>query len=324
MNPALLPWHQSQWELLLSHRQQERLPHALLFSGPVDCGKARFAELLAYTLLCRQPTDEGPCGKCHSCNLLNAGNHPDVIHIEPEEPGKAIKVDVIRQFTQGAVLTPQIAERRITIISPAEAMNQAAANSLLKTLEEPSPENHMILLCNQPSQLPATIRSRCQAVTFPLPDVAVSLEWLQAQGRSQPWGEILSSVQNAPLRALSFVSEDGLKAHAEQMSAYISLLQGRGSPFAVAGIWMNDKSGMLFDWLFLWSLDLLRAVEVGPEEMHDQTLRKSLSGLISSLDSSKLSQILSQILLLKRGVKQRNLNMQIQLEALAIRYTELR
>lgn len=318
---GIYPWQKQQWQLLYDYRQQERMPHAMLLYGEAETGKRAFARQLAKSLLCKAG-GEYPCGACHSCRLFEAGNHPDLVEVMPEEPGKAIKVDMVRSYIEEATLTPQIAASRICIISPADAMNQSASNSLLKTLEEPAPENHLLLVSDRPAQLSATIRSRCQKVAFPRPPEEESLAWLQEQGREADWGNLLACSNGLPLRALRFAEGGQAEEYWTLQASFAGLLRGEQLPASLAESWCRIESGQLLDWLFHWTLDLLRLSQAGKSAMRDMQLMQAISGLPRLPDSVKLVALLGKITKLGQGLAKRNLNYQLQLEALLISYTE--
>ena len=163
MTLPVTQWHATAWQQLQTSHRQQRLPHALLLSGEAGIGKAEFAARLAASLLCEQPHVDGQaCGTCHACQRLGAQTHPDRFRLEPEEPGKAIKVDAVRQLIRNLSLTGHYGGYRVVTVEPAELMNTNAANAFLKTLEEPPANTLLILITASPARLPATIRSRCQ------------------------------------------------------------------------------------------------------------------------------------------------------------------
>ena len=319
---ALLPWHANQWQQLAASEANERLPHALLLEGPAATGKRQFADAFAQYLLCSEPHAGSACGKCHSCQLVAVGNHPDLVLLQPEEPGKAIKVDDIRAFVAGATLTPQIARRRVTLITPAEAMNQAAANSLLKTLEEPNQENHILLISHAPWDLPATIRSRCQRVSMSLPDREVAVSWLNSQQATGDWPEVLDCVQGAPLKALEFYQQQGLDRYRNEKRRFASLIAGRVNAVEVGAAWSKDDTGLLADWIYRWTIELIRAHESNGGASRDDELQAMLKDLIPRLDSARLFTIIDRFSMLQRGIRIRNLNAQMQYEALATELME--
>lgn len=161
------PWHAIAWQRINALRGKNRLPHALLITGGAGMGLSQLALRLAHSLLCDRPTEEGAaCGECHPCRLFESENHPEFSLTSPESDSQVIKVDQIRDLIRFSQLQARISQRKIVVIDPAEKMNESAANSLLKTLEEPVGETHLILVTHQPAQLPITIRSRCQQISI--------------------------------------------------------------------------------------------------------------------------------------------------------------
>ena len=159
-----------------------RRPHALLIRGPAGVGKRQLADLITNSLLCETSTAALPCGDCRSCRLLHGGVHPDRLVVAPAAPGKAVLVDQIRRLPGFLSLKSQYGAPKVAILPEADRMNVFAANSLLKTLEEPPGDSLLLLVAALPSRLPATIRSRCQSLHVPQPDRPTALEWLRHRG----------------------------------------------------------------------------------------------------------------------------------------------
>jgi DNA polymerase-3 subunit delta' len=147
------------------------VPHALLFTGIDGIGKATTARALAMVLNCQAPLAAGEgrpwpdaCGQCRSCRRIAAGLHPDVIQIQPE--GTFFKISQIRGLLDVLALKPYEARYRMAILCDAQAMTAAAANALLKILEEPPARTILVLTAGGASDLLPTIVSRCQPVRF--------------------------------------------------------------------------------------------------------------------------------------------------------------
>ena len=177
MIPERLPWHRPQWQRVERGVREGRVPHALLLRGAAGNGKAGFAVRLAAVLLCR--SDNPPCGACESCRLCAAGSHPDRFDVTIPEDRREIVVDQIRDLVHSVSLTARLGGYKAVIVNPAEQMNRHAANTLLKTLEEPPGATVFILVSSNPALLLATIRSRCQMIDFPVADRETALKWLR-------------------------------------------------------------------------------------------------------------------------------------------------
>ncbi len=152
-----------QISVIQSAIKRERVPHAYLFHGVSGIGKRTAAYALAKALNCQE--DEADfCGKCVSCQKAAHGTHPDIIVIEPE--GIFIKIEKIRDLQKQTQYRPLEGRKKIFILAEADRMNDASANALLKTLEEPNPSNIIILTTSRIHKLPQTIISRCQKIRF--------------------------------------------------------------------------------------------------------------------------------------------------------------
>ncbi len=259
---SILPWQQQIWQGLQRRIEQQRMPHALLLHGPKGTGKKSLSLALAKSLLCEQRTKSGEgCGHCNSCRLFVAHTHTDLHLLEPEEGKSVLAVDQVRGMVEKFSYTPQIANRKVAIINPAETMNSSAANSLLKTLEEPSGEAVLMLISHAPASLLPTIRSRCQQLAFPQPSRTEALAWLGGQLDDKSMADtILGMAEGAPLRALA-LSGEGQQAHYQQMAEeLVELLQGRANPIRVAYRWNSKKLDptTTLRWLQQWVTTIIK------------------------------------------------------------------
>jgi DNA polymerase-3 subunit delta' len=265
---APLPWHRSCWKMLCAARAANRFPHALLITGPPGVGKRRLVARLAHSVLCQAADSEGtPCGQCHDCDLWAAGNHPDYMEIgpDPEGPSDEIRVDSVRRLAERDALTAHRGGYKVIVIDPAQRMNAAAANSLLKTLEEPSPGTLLCLVCEQPSRLPATVRSRCQRLPVRAPPEDEAVAWLSRQVPASEAGKLLSLAAGAPLRALEVAQSGQLTVRDEIFDGFAAVGHGKRDPIAAAAGWNRYEPAILLDWLSGWMGDLLRLASGHPE-----------------------------------------------------------
>lgn len=247
------PWQRRIYDQAKASIDAGRLGHGLLFCGPAQLGKRAVAERLAHGLLCRDRDAAGePCGRCRSCLLLAAGTHPDyqLVSFVPNKEGTKLRteivIDQIRSLSERLALTPQYGGAQIAIIDPADAINNAACNALLKTLEEPVQGRYLWLVSSYPARLPATIRSRCQRLEFRLPQPDESLAWLKAQGHSEASArEAFDAARGHPGLAHEWLTGDGLKLRREVAADLSKLARGETSAPEVAQRWVGDEHASL-------------------------------------------------------------------------------
>ena len=150
----------------LIHRAlaSDRMPHAFLFRGPEGVGKQLFARAVAAAVNCRNSKETWACGDCPSCRKFRTGSHPDFMVISPEKG--AIKIEQVRRMCQALSYPPYESPIRVILLEDVHGMRMEAANCLLKTLEEPPPDNLLILTADSSKEVLSTIISRCQLIPF--------------------------------------------------------------------------------------------------------------------------------------------------------------
>lgn len=201
--------HEKQLALLKSAITGGRLAHAYLFHGREGIGKKAAAMAFAAAILCESNEAEA-CHTCLSCKKTFHGNHPDLITIAAE--GAFIKIQAIKDLLHMIAFRPLEGGKRLFIIDEADRMNQTAANALLKTLEEPSPANILVLITSKPYTLPRTILSRCQQLRFsPLRQETVKAYLEQKESlAAETAGMIAAAAEGSIQRALQLKEDDYL------------------------------------------------------------------------------------------------------------------
>ncbi len=240
-----MPWHAEHWARLQGRRQRDAMPHALLLCGPAGLGKRAFAQRFVRGLLCERAAQGEPCGTCRSCLLLAAGSHPDFIGLsfglrKDGVQRSEIVVEQIRELSARLAMSSQFGGWQVALIDPADAMNAAAANALLKTLEEPSTQTVLILLVDAPWRLAQTIRSRCQRIEFQLPLAAAALAWLQAEGVADAAAALTAAGGNPGL-ARDWAQQGALDRRREVRKDLAALAAGRGQPQEVVKRWLDSE-----------------------------------------------------------------------------------
>ena len=296
------PWLEPYRQSVANIFKQGRFPHALLLTGQSGMGKAAFADYLAQLLLCEQPVEgESPCGQCSACTWFKAGSHPDYRYVsfELDDKGKlrkTIVVDQIRKLAGDLALKSHAGGYKVAVITPADAMNINASNSLLKTLEEPSDNTVLILVSGQPGLLLATLRSRCQQFRIDVQDKGPVLQWLSGQLDMREPEIYLKLAENAPLEALRLAQQDAIENRSKHFADLVDILDGRAAPLTVALAWSKDEDMQAIQWLRDWLMDLLRIRMTGQKDaVRSLDVVDGLETLAERLDSKVMFEQLDRI-----------------------------
>lgn len=306
MIPERLPWHRAQWERIERSIRAGRVPHALLLHGAAGNGKAWFATRLAATLLCR--SGEPPCGECESCRFCAAGSHPDRLDVGVEKDRREIVVDQIRGLIHTVGLTARLGGYKVVTVDHAERMNRHAANTLLKTLEDPPGATVFLLVSSNHALLLATIRSRCQMIGFPVADRDTALGWLR--GRVSDPDRALALARGAPVRAVE-LSSGGQGEMRTGLEGDLDKLLAGDDPIAVAARWKEIGRAAVSMWL----------TDILSERLRESVADEVDGGRRGAAPArfSRLLFMLDLCLEVQGGVQARsNANEQLTLERLAL------
>jgi DNA polymerase-3 subunit delta' len=228
--PALsrpLPWQDGVWQRWYEALARQRLPHALMLCAPTDSGEHALLYTLARSLLCSQATPAGNCGHCRHCELTATRGHSDLRELAPQGKSHSIGIDAVRELIDFAARTSALASCKVAVLAGAEHMTLAAANALLKVLEEPPAGTFLILSTHSPAAVPATVRSRCQLTPCPLPGQGVAREWLLEQ--DAPAAEIDAALKlcaGRPLAAQRLLTQGQLPERLALHRALADWLRG--------------------------------------------------------------------------------------------------
>jgi len=325
----MYPWQKKQWQHIM--QQRASMPHALLVRGRAGTGKHEFAFKLSRTLLCHQLDEQyEACGKCPSCIWFAEGNHPDFCLITPEDAENTdetvkkkttkksqISIAQIRQLNDYLSLSShQVNCRRIVLISPAETLNMASANALLKILEEPPANTIFLLVTSQPQRLLATIISRCQAIDMPLPSRTDALAWLTLQGIKEA-KNALDYAGGAPLLALQIAKENETS-----ISLVKNLALGpKLDPFACAPLFLTIGMERAIETLQKWTFDLT-SYKLAQKLHYNSQYSSALQALSNSVNLNVLLSYQQKLLEAKRTATH-PLSNELQLENILLQYSQL-
>ena len=353
----MLNWielHQDAWQQIQSAKAADRLHHALLLTGASGIGKLAFAESVAASLLCDQPGADGKaCGVCTSCTWHASGNHPDFRRLRPEayadevvetddaKPSAAkadkkkseqILIDQVRAL-ESFIQVGSHRGRRVILIEPAEAMNEATANALLKSLEEPPAGVHFLLVSHAAERLLPTVRSRTRAVPMAAPASATAIAQMAmikpALRQADTWlnrcaGALRFAVELAQAAEKHPDATDEGIAEVGILDALLAQLPlgTRMDPLALAkcceALVKGDQSGMrlalLIDWLQRWTLDL-QLVRLGAVPLVFPEQHNALKALAAQINEEAL-QSFPDFLLESRKLSSHPLNIKLFLESI--------
>lgn len=235
-----ITWHQKILDAWRSSQAQGRPPHALMLTGGVGTGKRCAAAWLARSRL-GMPVAGGPEYP------LAIPEHADLRWITCPEDKFSIGIEQVRDLVGELNLTSYEGGGKVAVIEPADAMTHSAANSLLKTLEEPPGDTLLILVVDRPGRLPATIVSRCQRLNVHLPSESTGMAWLQALRPGTEWGPVLREAGKAPLAAIGVLER--LEETNTMAAELRAVAEGSAAPLPVAAKWAKMEPEFVLGWL---------------------------------------------------------------------------
>lgn len=345
MDNAIFPWQKDAWRQL--QQMTVRLPHAILFHGPVGIGKTRFAEIFAQSLLCESPVDDGlACGQCASCGWFAQYSHPDYRRLRPEvldeaeaaegeadgdaeevetkkakstkAPSKDIRIEQIRALTNFMNVSTHRQGKRVVMLYPAEALNSASANALLKTLEEPPPNTVFLLVSNGLDRLLPTILSRCRKFALNMPSAGDALAWLKQQGVSDAdnW---LAEQGGAPLLARE-LAQGGARDGMEEFLAQLARPSIEGALKTAERLQKTPVVHQV-EWLQRWLYDLF-SVKLSGTIRYYPRYRKEIAALAAKADVAGLMQAL-KVTGARRAIAEHPLSAKLFIEDMLLDYSKI-
>jgi len=341
MNTALYPWQHQAWAQL--QQMQGRWPHAILLHGPDGIGKSVLAEWLAQSLLCESPLPDGhACGTCLSCGWFSQYSHPDYRRMRPEiletetsdsdadegaskssskvakAPSKEIVISQVRSLSNFLTMSTHRHGKRVIVIYPAQTMNVAAANALLKSLEEPGPNTVFILVaCTVDSLLP-TMVSRCRQFALAMPERGQAMSWLMQQKISTP-EQFLAEQGGAPLAAFAASQSD---THEQQHEFLLNLQRpDLDSALKIADKLQKTAIPLILSWLQRWLYDVFSFKLTGKIRYYPR-YHKEIEALSKTVTLPALMKLLNTTTE-RRLVAEHPLNAKLLIEEILLDYIAL-
>jgi len=308
----------------------ERIAHAYLFHGESHIGKSLTAVAFAKAALCaRAKTGQASgrpilssCDQCASCRAVDSGSHPDIHFIRPD--GAQIKIGQIRELQNSIAYKPLIGTRKWFIMDEADAMNPEAANSFLKTLEEPPDYSTLVLVTARPQALLPTVLSRCQSVRFGPPPPEELSPWLQKRrGIGPEEARLLATLAMGKIGIAAEADPDVLKEERDRVLKALSkehledLSELFNEPEELAE--SQEQLYKTLDTIEIWLRDVLigrHAPE--PSLLINQDIHDRISTWGLAVPTDRVLELLTLIHLLKRAAP-RNLNHALVLETVLLK-----
>ena len=252
----------------------KRVPHAVLLTGPGGVGKRCAAAWIAATRVGRASLDSLPA---FPPAILE---HADVFWVRKATERQSILIEQIRALTAALALTSYEGRGQTAVIEPADTMNAAAANSLLKTLEEPAGDALLVLVVDRMGKLPATVVSRCQRIGFNAPGERQALAWLAGIDPGRDWRPALRSGGDAPLTALLAAERESL--HEQLQADFKAVAAQTSSPLDVAARWSKEDPERVLEWLSRQLTLAVKDTMAAPQGHSDRAIDRSVLQRIDS------------------------------------------
>ena len=338
----IYPWQTEDWQRLQQLRAH--WPHAILLHGEAGIGKLQFAQHLAQGLLCETPAPNGePCGTCPACLWFSQGNHPDYRAVLPEAlaglaapdaiadaapekaddgdskksraPSKEIKIEQVRALLDFCGVGSHRGGMRVVLLYPAEALNVAAANALLKTLEEPPSGVVFLMVSARVDRLLPTIISRCRQWPMSVPNADDARAWLASQGIDDA-AALLAEAGGAPLSALALANDENRPL---RDFALAQLAAGPNcDAFACGESLQKLPVPMVLGWLQRWLYDVLAQRTAGRPRYYPAAA-KALARCAQTADPAALARCIKTVTR-QRAVENHPLNARLVFEELFLAY----
>lgn len=291
------PWLNPVYRQLIGQHQAGRAHHAVLVQALPGMGDAALIWAVSRWLLCQRRDGLKSCGHCHGCQLMMAGTHPDWHRLAAEKGKSALGIDAVRDVNETLFHHAQQGGAKVVWLPDAEQLTEAAANALLKTLEEPPQNSWFFLSSAEPSRLLPTLRSRCLRLHLTPPDEAQSLGWLQKQnaGSHEAMLTALRLSSGAPAAALTLLE----KPHWEQRQALCTTLSGAlaGDVLTLLPQLNHDNVAERIGWLASLLTDALKWQHSGDRFLANVDQPALITQLAQRLPAAALDKSLRQWLL---------------------------
>ncbi|UDQ81838.1 DNA polymerase III subunit delta' [Erwinia rhapontici] len=288
------PWLNHSYRQILSQHQAQRGHHALLIQALPGMGDDALIWGISRWLMCKRPDGLKSCGECHACQLMLAGTHPDWYRLEAEKGKSSLGIDAVRSVTEKLYHHAQQGGAKVVWLPDAGQLTEAAANALLKTLEEPPKNTWFLLSSREPSRLLPTLRSRCLLWHLAPPAEAQSLQWLQKQsaaGLNERTAALRLSA-GAPAAALALLDDKIWQQRQRVCEALPDALQG--DMLSLLPALHHDDAAQRIGWLCSLLIDAVKWQQGGGQFISNVDRQADVMRIATLLPTSAIDASLRQ------------------------------
>ncbi|HFS8155279.1 TPA: DNA polymerase III subunit delta' [Enterobacter roggenkampii] len=289
------PWLRPHFEQLIGSYQAGRGHHALLIQALPGMGDEALIYALTRFLMCQQPEGHKSCGKCRGCQLMQAGTHPDYYTLEPEKGKSALGIDAVREVSEKLYEHARLGGAKVVLLKDATLLTEAAANALLKTLEEPPEKTWFFLSCRDPGRLLATLRSRCRLHHLAVPQESWALSWLEREVTTSPESALsaLRLSSGAPAAALALLQPDAWSQR-EALCRAVEAALNNNDWLSLLPTLNSDSAVERLHWLAALPLDALK-IQQGATLLTNPDAWPLVSTLANRLSGAILHAMLHEV-----------------------------
>ncbi|HAU5607266.1 DNA polymerase III subunit delta' [Citrobacter koseri] len=289
------PWLRPDFEKLVASYQAGRGHHALLIQALPGMGDDALIYALSRYLLCQQPEGHKSCGRCRGCQLMQAGTHPDYYSLLPEKGKSTLGVDAVRDVGEKLYEHSRLGGAKVVLIPDAALLTDAAANALLKTLEEPPEQTWFFLASREPARLLATLRSRCRLHHLAPPSEQYAVSWLSREV-TMSQETLLAALRlsaGAPGAALALLQADSWAHRNALCEALANTLQS-GDWYILLSVLNHEQAAVRLHWLAALLMDALK-YQYGASSLTNQDAGTLVASIAERLSVARIQAILSDV-----------------------------
>ncbi|TLU69564.1 MULTISPECIES: DNA polymerase III subunit delta' [Enterobacteriaceae] len=289
------PWLRPHFEQLVNGYQSGRGHHALLIQSLPGMGDDALIYAISRFLMCQQPQGHKSCGQCRSCQLMQAQTHPDYYALEPEKGKTTLGIDAVRGVSEKLYERARLGGAKVVWLKDAAQLTEAAANALLKTLEEPPENTWFLMACREPGRLLPTLRSRCRLHHLSVPQEAWAISWLAREVTTSQEAALsaLRLCGGAPAAALALL-QPKVWTQREQLCQALGAVSDSGDWMSLLPVLNHEQAADRLHWLAALLLDALK-IQQGATLLSNADVWQLVNNLAHRLPGVALRAILHDV-----------------------------